>query len=88
MTATDGSVTAYAAESAPGVLQTTSPFKIIPFESVDITSVRNYQDPNEARDDFFDIEEDLVSRDASLSYRRVFRGYVNDDFIQIGRAHV
>ncbi len=83
MTATDGSVTAYAAESAPGVLQTTSPFKIIPFESVDITSVRNYQDPNEARDDFFDIEEDLVSRDASLSYRRVFRGYVNDDFIQM-----
>ncbi len=83
MAATDGSITAYAAESAPGVLQSTSPFKIIPFESVDITSVRNYQDPNEARDDFFDIEEDLVSRDASLQYRRVFRGYVNDDFIQM-----
>ena len=83
MAATDGSIAAYAVESAPGVLPATSPFNIIPFESIEPTSVRNYQDPNEARDDFFDIEEDLVSRDASLAYRRVFRGYVNDIFMQM-----
>lgn len=83
MAATDGSISAYAIESAPGVLPATSPYKILPFQSAEPRAVRNFGDANEARDDFFDTEDDLVSRDAGFDYRRVFRGYANDDFFEM-----
>lgn len=83
MPATDGSITSYAVESSPGVLAGTEPFRIVPFQSVEPQAVRNFGDAQEARDDFFDTEDDEISRDAGLSFKRVFRGHVNDDFFEM-----
>lgn len=83
MAATDGSITSYAVESTPGVLAGTEPFRIVPFQSVEPSAVRNFGDAQEARDDYFDTEDDELSRDAGLSFKRVFRGYANDDFFEM-----
>ncbi len=55
-----------------------------PIRSGEFIPTRNFDNANEARDDRFDTEDDLLSLDGNASFDRVWRPGVFDDFIAGG----
>jgi len=82
MAAVDGSAIFYGIESSPKTLAATAPLTKFPFQSADPTATYQFSPSGEARDDFFDTEEDQVAKDTGLQFVRKFRPYVYDSMIE------
>ena len=78
MAATDGSIYSWAIEASRKTLGDNTPMTIAPFQSLDMDTDRTFSPRGEARDDFFDTEEDFVARQGRLTHTRKFLGEVFD----------
>lgn len=78
MSATDGSIYSWALEASRKTLGADTPMTIMPFQTVDMDTDREFSPRGEARDDFFDSAEDFVARNGRISQTRKFLGEVFD----------